>query len=51
MKYIVDITKIMISLCKAKPESFLPSDISQVISADFYEVVWILRRIKAKKWW
>ena len=32
---LVDTTKIMISLCKAKPEWFSPSDIRQVIFADF----------------
>ena len=46
---LVDTTKIMISLRKAKPEWFSPSDIRQVIFADFYEMVWNLHQIKAKK--
>ena len=39
----------MIGLRKAKPEWFSPSDIRHVIFADFYEIVWNLHQIKAKK--
>ena len=45
---LVDTTKIMISLCKAKPEWFSPSDIRQVIFADFYEMVWNLHQIRLR---
>ena len=47
---LVDITKIKISLRKAKPEWFSPSDIRQVIFADVYEIVWNLHYIKTKKY-
>ena len=47
---LVDITKIMISLRKAKPEWFSPSDIGQVIFADVYEIVWNFHYIKTKKY-
>ena len=47
---LVDTTKIMLSLRKAKPEWFSPSDIRQVIFADFYKMVWNLHQIKAKKY-
>ena len=40
----------MISLRKAKPEWFSPSDIRQLIFADVYEILWNLHQIKAKKW-
>ena len=46
---LVDITKILIDLRKAKPEWCSPSDISKVIFAKVYEIVWNLRQIKAKK--
>ena len=39
----------MISLRKAKPEWLSPSDIRQVIFADFYEIVWNLHQ-KGKKY-
>ena len=44
----IDITKIMISLRRAKPEWFSPSDFRRVIFADGYEIVWTLHQIKAK---
>ena len=47
---LVDITKIMISLRKAKPEWFSPSDIRQVIFANFYEIAWNLHDIKAERY-
>ena len=39
----------MISLRKSKPEWLSPSDIRQVIFADFYEIVWNWHQ-KAKKY-